>query len=123
MWYKCPTYVEMQSKLNKTIPKLKKVPYTCNILVRNVWSVLNFEKLSNSLLLLEDMSIHVACISKTLFDSTTGKFTALIKERGFDIMHSPRQEKRGGGTAIIFKKNLKGETRRGKQLKVPIIRI
>ena len=73
--------------------------------------MLNFEKLSNLLLLLEDQNIHVACISETWFDSTTGKFSALIKERGFDIVHSPRKEKRGGGTAIIFKKNLKVKPR------------
>ena len=50
-------------------------------------------------------------MSETWFDSTTGNFTALIEERGFDIMHSPRKEKRGGGTAMIFKKILKVKPR------------
>ena len=84
---------------------------TCNIFVWNVWSALNSEKLTNLLLLLEDKNIQVACITETWFDSITGKFTALIKERGFEIVHSVREGKRGGGTAIVYKKNLKVKPR------------
>ena len=64
---------------------------TCNIFVWNVWSALNSEKLTNLLLLLEDKNIQVACITETWFDLITEKFTALIKERGFEIVHSVRE--------------------------------
>ena len=77
---------------------------TCNIFVWNVWSALNSEKLTDLLLLLEDKNIQVACITETWFDSITANFTALIKERGFEIVHSVREGKRGGGTAIIYKR-------------------
>ena len=66
---------------------------TCNIFVWNVWSALNSKKLTNLLLLLEDKNIQVAYSTETWFDSITGKFTALIKERGFEIVHSVREGK------------------------------
>ena len=73
----------------------------------NVWSILNAEKLRNMLQVLEDNEIHIACITETWFDSIKGTFTTAIKEAGFEIVHDAREDKRGGGTAIIYKEKLK----------------
>ena len=48
-----------------------------------------------------------SCISETWFDAQTGKFTGMIKEAGFDFVHANRDDKRGGGVAILFKIALK----------------
>ena len=55
----------------------------------------------------EDNQIQIACITETWFDEDKGTFTSTIKSEGYEIIHSPRSEKRGGGTAIIYKNNLK----------------
>ena len=36
-----------------------------------------------------------------------GKFTATIKKYGLDILHANREGKRGGGVAIIYRKDIK----------------
>ena len=46
-------------------------------------------------------------MSETWFDSQNGKFTAKIKAAGFHIIHANRDEKRGGGVAILYGKSLK----------------
>ena len=79
----------------------------------NVWSILNSEKLDSFLQVLDDNGIHIACITETWFDSRNGKFTSTIKNAGYDLVHSYRENKRGGGTAVIYKNNLlikKGES-------------
>ena len=72
-----------------------------------MWSILNEEKLSNFLQVLEDQNFQIACITETWFDSQNGKFTAAIKNAGFKLIHSHREGKRGGGTAIMYKNQLK----------------
>ena len=82
------------------------------VLCWNVWSILNEDKLSNVLQILEDKKIQIACICETWFDSEKGKFTTAIKEAGYEIAHGFRENKRGGGAAILYHKNLsckKGE--------------
>ena len=71
-----------------------------------MWSILNDTKRSNVLQVLDDYHIEVACISETWFDSKNGKFTADIKEAGYEIVHGYREDKRGGGIAILYKKTL-----------------
>ena len=56
---------------------------------------------------LDDKEIDIACISETWFDSKTGKFTPTIRESGFKIGHDCRENKRGEGSAIIYKQSLK----------------
>ena len=78
----------------------------------NVWSIANEEKLCNFLQILEDNQIDIACITETWFDRKTGPFSKTIKEAGYAIHHAYREGKRGGGSAIIYKKTLsvkKGE--------------
>ena len=71
----------------------------------NVWSILNSEKLDSFLQVLEDNGIHIACITETWFDSRNGKFISTIKSGGYDIVHSRKENKRGGGTAIMYRNN------------------
>ena len=73
----------------------------------NVWSILNDVKLSQFLHIIEDRNVHIACITETWFDSSNGKFTATVKEAGYGIVHCFREKKRGGGTAVMYKKEFK----------------
>ena len=50
--------------------------------------------------------ILILHVYETWFDSGNGKFTSMIKNAGFDINHAHREEKAGGGTAIIYDKKL-----------------
>ena len=67
---------------------------------------MNEEKLNNVLQVFEDNNIHIGCVTETWFDSQKGKFTATIKEAGYNIFHSHREDKKGGGTAIIYQNKL-----------------
>ena len=71
----------------------------------NVWSILNEPKLTNFLQIIDDNDIGIACVCESWFDSEKGIFTKTIKKRGYKLHHAYR-EKRGGGSAIIYKKEL-----------------
>ena len=73
----------------------------------NVWSILNETKLQNFLQILDDMNISIACVVETWFDAETGPFSRQIKEAGYELHHAYREEKRGGGVAILYKKKMK----------------
>ena len=84
----------------------------CKLMVWNVWSIANAEKLSSFLQIMDDQKIGIACITETWFDRKNGPFTKTIRDAGFEINHAFRENKRGGGSAIIYKKELsvkKGE--------------
>ena len=72
----------------------------------NVWSILNEEKLSNFLQIIQDLEANLVCVNETWFNSKKGRFTHQIKEAGYLIYHSYREEKRGGGVAILYKEGL-----------------
>ena len=55
--------------------------------------------------LLSDNQVQVACITETWFSDESNVTTSTIKEAGYDIEHAYRS-KRGGGAAIIWKKNI-----------------
>ena len=78
----------------------------CKMLIWNVWSIANEEKLTNFLHIIEDKDINMACITETWFDRKSGTFSKRIKDAGYELHHSFREGKRGGGCAIIYKKNL-----------------
>ena len=63
----------------------------CKLLCWNVWSMMNEEKRSNILQVLEDNNIKIACITETWFNSKNGKFTASIREAGFELIHDYRE--------------------------------
>ena len=66
--------------------------------------MLGEEKLRNLLQIIEDSDVDIACICETWCDSQEGKFTAVIKEAGYDIKHANREKKRGGGIALNYNK-------------------
>ena len=76
------------------------------VMVWNVWSIMNEEKLQNFLQIIEDERVDVACVCESWFDAKSGKFSKLIKDCGFDLHHTYREGKRGGGVAIMYKKDL-----------------
>ena len=49
----------------------------------------------------------IACLTETWFDTMNGAFSKSIKNSGYEIFHSYRDDKRGGGTAILYKRALK----------------
>ena len=69
-------------------------------------SVLNETKLENLLQILDDNHINIACISESWFDSKNGSFSAAIKKSGYKLHHAHREDKRGGGSAIMYKNHL-----------------
>ena len=75
------------------------------MLVWNVWSIAEAKKLQNFLKIINDLDVGVACICETWFTNDKGKFSHTIKENGYELYHDFRP-KRGGGVAIIYKKDL-----------------
>ena len=79
----------------------------CKVMSWNLLSLLNENNLSTFLQTLEDNNIQIACICETWLNAKNGKFTSTIKDSGYEIIHAYRENKRGGGTAILYKKTLK----------------
>ena len=99
---------EENQKYNTILPakKLLDSNLSGKMMVCNVWSMLNEQKLYNILQVFDDQNIDIACICATWFNSKEGTFTSKIKETGYEIIHANRENKRGGGVAIIYKKQL-----------------
>ena len=76
------------------------------LLLWNVHSIAKEEKLQNLLQIIDDRNVDIACITETWFSSKKGKFSKTIKDSGFDLNHTFRESKRGGGCAVLFKRNL-----------------
>ena len=76
----------------------------CRVICWNVLSILNEHKLVDFLQILDDNNIDIACVCETWFNARNEKLTAIIKEAGFGIVHCHRDDKRGGGTAALYKK-------------------
>ena len=72
----------------------------------NVWSILNENKLENFLQIIDDNDLSVACITETWFDAKNGHFSHAIKRSGYELHHAYREDKRGGGAAIMYRKNM-----------------
>ena len=70
-------------------------------------SILDELKLHTFLNFVEDKQVDICCITETWFQSMSGKHTKDIKDAGFKIIHSVRENKGGGGTAILYKKVFK----------------
>ena len=62
-------------------------------------------KIHQLLQVLEDNSIEICFVSETWLQSQNNMVTALLNEFGFNIFHSNRVDKKGGGVAIISKGN------------------
>ena len=68
---------------------------------------MNKTKLQNFLQIIDDMNIEIACVCESWFDSEKGVFSKTIKDAGLQLHHAFREQKKGGGVAIIYKNNLK----------------
>ena len=52
------------------------------------------------------MNISISCVTETWFQKKNGTFSKRIRDAGFTLHHSFRENKRGGGCAIMYKKHL-----------------
>ena len=52
-----------------------------------------------------DSSVDIAGVCETWFDDSNNPTTAVIKSFGYSVIHNFRKDRRGGGTALIFKKS------------------
>ena len=58
--------------------------------------------------LIEDKEIDLAAICETWLTDNSNPTTAAIKSYGYSLLHNFRTDRRGGGTAIIFKSIFNG---------------
>ena len=52
---------------------------------------------------LSDHSVDIAAVCETWFSEISNPTTAVIKSMGFSILHNFRKDKKGGGTALIYR--------------------
>ena len=64
-------------------------------------------KLDDLIALLEDAGIDVAAITETWFTSQHNSYTAIIRDKGYEICHFNRDSQRGGGVALIYRNSYK----------------
>ena len=57
--------------------------------------------------LLSEEDLDLAVITETWFKTQQNNYTANLKENGYSIFHLNREEKGGGGVAIIHRDTLK----------------
>ena len=71
----------------------------------------NPRSLNNKIMLLMnailDHSVDIAAICETWLTDVNNPITATIKSMGFSIIHNYRKDRRGGGTAVIFRSSCK----------------
>ena len=60
-------------------------------------------KISTLIQFLEDNSIDICLLTETWLKTQNNFVTALLKEAGYKITHCVRQNKKGGGVAIVSK--------------------
>lgn len=60
--------------------------------------------------LVQDLSVDVALVTETWLNESCSVTTACIKSYGYGIIHNFRSDRRGGGTAIIYKSSLSTST-------------
>ena len=56
--------------------------------------------------IIEDQDIGIACVTESWFNAKSGTFSQIIKRCGYELHHAYRKEKRGGGVAIVYRKQL-----------------
>ena len=64
-------------------------------------------KLSDLLALLEDEDLDIAAVTETWMSSQQNNITAELRDIGYNIFHFNRDTRKGGGVALIFKKDFK----------------
>ena len=56
---------------------------------------------------LTDGELDIAIVTETWFKTQQNNYTATLKDNGFSIFHFNREEKVGGGVAVIYRHCLK----------------
>ena len=73
-----------------------------------LWNACSLQhKLDDFTTLLEDENLDVAAVTETWLTSQHNNTTAQLKEKGYQIHHFNREEKKGGGVALILKNQFK----------------
>ena len=67
-------------------------------------------KADDTMALIQDLSVDVAFVTETWLTELCSVTTACIKSYGYGITHNFRSDRRGGGTAIIYKSSLSTST-------------
>ena len=75
----------------------------CKVMSWNVSSIINEEKLNYIIQIFEDNDILVACVCETWFDSKCSLLILNNLGLCFEVIHVHREDKHGGGKAIIYK--------------------
>ena len=98
---------EKTQKCNSFLPKgLTKSIQVCHdkfsmkVMVYNIQS-LN-KRFNEFITLLEDHNTQLAFVTESWMTDEVNYVTATLKESGFGIIHNYRQNRAGGGTALIF---------------------
>ena len=102
-------------KKNYTLLSAKKLNRTpcrdCTIISWNVRSINGSNKLHSFINYIEDHNADICCLTETWFKSRNGIHTKAIDDIGYKIIPSIRENNSsynsGGGTAILYKKDLK----------------
>ena len=76
-------------------------------MIWNVRSISSPVKLQKFLNFIIDYQVDICCVTETWFESLKGVHTKTIEDSGYFIAHAVREGKKGGGTAILIKHNLK----------------
>ena len=73
-----------------------------------MWNARSLQnKLHHLLTLMIDGELDLAAITETWFKSELNNCTATLRENGYSIFHFHRENKGGGGVALIYKKEFK----------------
>ena len=79
----------------------KRNTLTFKLLLFNPWSLNN--KIYDFMHTVLDNSVDIAAVCETWFSESSNPTTAIIKSFGFSIIHNFRKDRKGGGTALIYK--------------------
>ena len=79
-------------------------PLGLNCILYNAQSLCN--KIHDFIAVLQDSDIDIAAITETWLTAHKNTITSELKVAGYNIMHAFRENKRGGGVAIIHKVGL-----------------
>ena len=79
--------------------EVKNLPHTliCKAICWNVRSIGNEGKLNEIIQILEDNNYEMDFFTGTWFDSETSNLTKVIKDAGYNLIHTYRENKCGGG--------------------------
>ena len=73
-----------------------------------LWNACSLQnKLDVFTALLEDEDLDIAAVTETWMSAQQNNITAELRDKGYQIYHFNREERKGGGVALIFRDNFK----------------